>query len=401
MELPSAGTPRLPAWARWGAPALALLILSRRLTSAFVLFMRHPMNPDVPGFLADARAMRYFFDCPTREPFHVLWLKIGLLFSADGELVARLVTAAQTLLAALVVYAFGCRFFGWLAGAAALLLFAVNPVVRFYGVSGLRDPLFAGTMLLFFLLLYSPDPATRRPAHSAWAGVAGALMTLTRVYGYALIAGALLLQAMRERAWRRDRRRAFARHLLCCAAAAAALLLPDLALRPTSPIHGQTVNLFRNIERTGAPGSWQTDPPVGHLQYLFGEHTFVEVFTRVTANYARYAHQYLPFYLRGYEWLWLFLPVGIAAALLTRRLFVAGLLALSLCHVVFVLNLNQIPGVRGIENRFVYQAFPLALLLALHGLLFVFGWLLAARARRAPALARLRSRLLPLLGAPP
>jgi hypothetical protein len=161
------------------------------------------------------------------------------------------------------------------------------------------------------------------------------------------------------------------------------------------------VNLFRNIERTGEPGSWQIDPPIGHLQYLFGEHTPAHVLARVAGNYARYAYQYLPFYLRGYEWLWIFLPVGIAAAFATRRLFVAGLLALSLCHVVFVLNLNQVPGVRGIENRFVYQAFPLALLLSLHGLLFLLGWLLAAASRKAPALSRLRSRLAPLLAAPP
>jgi 4-amino-4-deoxy-L-arabinose transferase-like glycosyltransferase len=401
MEPPSAGAPPLPAWARWGVPAAALLVLSRRLASAFVLFMRHPMNPDVPGFLSDARGMRWFFDCPTREPFHVLWLKAGLLLSDDGELVARLTTVAQTLLVALLVYRFGCRFFGWLAGATAVLLFAANPVVRFYGVSGLRDPLFGGTMLLFFLLLFSPDPATRRPLQSAAAGLAGALMTLTRVYGYALMAGALVLQALRERAWRRQRRRGFARHLLFCAAAAAALLLPDLLFRPPSPIHGQTVNLFRNIERTGEPGSWQTDPPVGHLQYLFGEHTLVQVVARVTANYARYARQYLPFYMRGYEWLWVFLPIGILAAFLTRRLFTAGLLALSLCHVVFVLNLNQIPGVRGIENRFVYQAFPLALLLALHGLLCLLDAALGAGARYAPSLRRLRSRLAPLLVAPP
>jgi hypothetical protein len=48
------------------------------------------------------------------------------MFSADTELVARLTTVVQTLLVAIVVYAFGRRFFGWLAGTAAVLLFAVN-----------------------------------------------------------------------------------------------------------------------------------------------------------------------------------------------------------------------------------------------------------------------------------
>jgi 4-amino-4-deoxy-L-arabinose transferase-like glycosyltransferase len=315
--------------------------------------------------------------------------------------VARLTTVVQTLLVAILVYAFGRRFFGWLAGTAAVLLFAVNPVVRFYGISGLRDPLFGATMLLCFLLLFSPDPASRRPRQSALAGLAGALMTLTRVYGYALFAGALVLQAVHERAWRQDRWRGFVRHALVSAAAAAVLLVPEVLLRPPSQLQHNTVNQFRNIELTGDAGSWQTDPPVSMRQYLFGDHTVVQVFTRVVANYVRYAYQYLPFYLRGYEWLWVFLPVGILVAFFTRRGFVAGLLALSICHVVFVLNLNQIPGVRGIEMRFVYQAFPLALLLAMHGLLYLSQRLLIVGARGSPTLAGLRVRLAPLLPADP
>jgi len=91
------------------------------------------------------------------------------------------------------------------------------------------------------------------------------------------------------------------------------------------------------------------------------------------------------------------LPVGIVAALFTRRGFLAGLLALSICHVVFILNLNQVRGVRGIENRFVYQAFPLALLLALYGLIYLCQRLLTAGARGSPTVARLRARLAPLL----
>ena len=386
-------TARLLTWIRWGVPVVALLILSRRLASALLLFMRTPLNPDTAAFISDARGMRYFFDSATIEPFHVLWLKVGLMFSTDTELVVRVTTVVQTLLVAILVYAFGRRFFGWLAGALAVVLFAVNPVVRFYGVSGLRDPLFAATMLLFFLLLFSPDPATRRPRQSALAGVAGALMTLTRFYGYALFGGALVVQALHERAWRQDRWRPFVRHALVSAAAAAALLVPELLLRPPSQLQHNTVNQFRNIELTGEGGSWQTDPPVSIAQYLFGDHTVVQVFTRVVANYALYAYHYLPFYLRGYEWLWVFLPVGILVAFLKRRGFVAGLLALSICHVVFVLNLDQTPGVRGIEMRFVYQAFPIALLLVLHGLLYLPQRLLIAGARGSPTLDRLRVRL--------
>ena len=388
---------RLMTAVRWAMPATALLILSRQLASAFVLFMRSPMNSDVPGLISDAQGMHTFFDSPTRTPLHILFLKAGLLFSADTELVARVTTMVQTLILAVVVYAFGRRFFGWLAGTVAVLLFAVNPVVRFYGISGMRDPLFAATMLLFLLLLFSPDPASRRPYQSAIAGLVAALMTLTRVHGYALFAGALVLQVLHERAWRKDRWRGFARHALVCSAVAAVLLVPDVVLRPASQIEQQTVNHYRNLELTGDAGAWMTEKPVSNFQYVFGDHTVVQVLTRFAANYARYAYQYLPFYLRGYEWLWTLLPVGIVAAFLTRRGFVAGLLALSICHVVFLLNLNVEAGARGIEMRFVYQAFPLALLLILHGVLDVFRRLLSAGVGGSPTLARLHMRMAPLL----
>lgn len=385
---------------RWIVPllvGLALLLLLHNLGHAFVLFMRAPLNPDVPGFLADARAMRFFYDCPTREPFHVLWLKIGLLFSEDAEAVARLASMVQTVLVALLLYAFGSAFFGRMAALAALILFCVNPVARFYGVSGLRDPLFAACLLLFALLLFAPPAPGRDTGRAVLAGVAGALLVLTRVYACAILAGAFLLYVLREKAWRPERRRPVGRRLLAAAVAAAALLVPDLLLRPPSPVHAQTVNLFRNLERTGEPGSWQTDPPVGHFQYLFGEHTLPEIVSRVAANSARYAWQYLPFWLRGYEILWVFLPVGIVAASLARRGFVAGLLALSIVHVVFVLHLDQVPGVRGIENRFVYQAFPLALLLLVHGVLFAAERLLRVAAGLSPGLVPLHARLAPLL----
>src|SRR5262249_24799606 len=48
----SAGSSSWMTSLRWAMPALALLILSRQLASAFVLFMRSPMNSDVPGLIA-------------------------------------------------------------------------------------------------------------------------------------------------------------------------------------------------------------------------------------------------------------------------------------------------------------------------------------------------------------
>src|SRR5262249_20960487 len=160
----------------WGLAGLALGVLLQRLGQALVLLMRSPLNEDVPGWLSDARGMRFFYDCPMREPFHVLWLKLGLLVSSDEELVARVVTMPQTVLVALGLYFFGKRYFGRMTAMPALWLFCLNPVVRYYGVSGLRDPLFAATVLWFALALFV-SPAERGEARRGIvAGVLGALM---------------------------------------------------------------------------------------------------------------------------------------------------------------------------------------------------------------------------------
>ena len=387
----------LPPGAEWLLVGVALAVLLRGLAQALLLFMRSPLNPDVAGFIEDARVMRAFYDCPAREPFHVLWLKAGLLFSSDAELVARLTTLVQTVLLGVLLYVFGARFFGRLTGLAALALFSINPVIRFYGVSGLRDPLFAAALLLFGILLFSPPAEKGRTRQALLAGAAGALLILTRVYAYAIVAGAFGVYLLHQRAWRPERRRPAARFLMWAALATAVLVVPDILFRPPSPIHGQTVNLFRNLELKGEAGSWQTDPPGSHLDYLFKDHTLPQVIARVTANYTRYAWQYLPFYLRGYEICWVLLPVGILAAFACRRGFVAGLLALALAPVVFVLNLNQAPGALGIESRFVLQAFPLALVLAVHGLLFSAERLLRLAASHLPAFNSLYARLGPVL----
>jgi 4-amino-4-deoxy-L-arabinose transferase-like glycosyltransferase len=356
----------------------------------------------VNGFISDARQMRAFYDCPSREPFQVLWFKIGLLFSEDTELVARVTTLLQTLLAGLLVFSFGRRFFGSLTALAALFLFSANPIVRYYGVSGMRAPLFCALLLLFGLWLF--DSWRRRDLQSALAGVAGALLILTRVYSYAIVAGTFLIYFLHERGWRPERRKRVTRHLLIAALTLSVLVVPDLIFRPASSIHGQTVNFWRNLEFQGDPGTWQTDPPSSHFQYLFLDHSLPEVLLRVARNYVLYAHQYLPHFMRGYASLWWLFPIGIAASFFHRREFVAGLWLLSLAPVVFVLDLDQVPGALGIENRYVLQAYPLALLLALHGLFFSAERLLGLASARFASLEtiqrRLRLVLLPATGPP-
>ncbi len=387
----------VPVWLVWILATVGLLLLLQQLQGSFLLFMRSPINPDIAGFVSDARQMRVFYDCPTREPFHVLWFKAGLLFSDDTELVARVITLLQTLLAGLLVLLFGRRFFGDMVGLTALFLFAANPIVHYYGVSGLRAPLFCALLLLFGLWLFDAWQPRRRTLQSVLAGIAGGLLILTRAYSYVIVAGCLVVWFLTNRGWRSEHRRRAARHLLIAGLAVAALVVPDLLFRPPSPIHGQTVNFWRNLEFQGDPGTWQSDPPVSHFRYLFLEHSTIEVGLRVAGNYARYAFQYLPHFMRGYEWLWWLFPVGLVASFFTRKEFVAALWILSLAHVVFIMNLNQVPGSFGIENRYVFQAYPLALLLAMHGLFFLIDRLSGLVSGRYAKMDMVRKRLQPIL----
>ncbi|MEE8537745.1 MAG: glycosyltransferase family 39 protein [Acidobacteriota bacterium] len=387
----------VPAWLVWILAAVGLLLLLQQLQGSLLLFMRSPINPDIAGFMSDARQMQAFYDCPTREPFQVLWFKAGLLFSQDTELVARVTTLLQTVLAGLLVLLFGRRFFGDIAGLTALYLFAVNPIVHYYGVSGMRAPLFCALLLLFGLCLFDVWRPRRRTLQSVLAGIAGGLLILTRAYSYVIVAGAFAVWFLTNRGWRPEFRRQAARHLLIAALVVAALVVPDLLLRPPSPIHGQTVNFWRNLEFHGDPGTWQSDPPVSHFRYLFLEHSPAHVVLRVAGNYARYAFQYLPHFMRGYEWLWWLFPVGLVASFFTRKEFAVALWIFSLAHVVFIMNLNQVPGSSGIENRYVFQAYPLALLLVIHGLLFLIDRLSRLIPARFAKMDSVRRRLQPIL----
>jgi len=373
--------------ARWVVVGLVLVLLELRLGDVYQALLGSELNSDIPGYVDGARRMCCFYDSGYREPFAVVWYKLAFLFTDDSERAARTITVAQTFFTALGVYAFGAVFFGWLIGVLALALFASSMVVQFYAVSGLRDPLFTALLLLFALALFRPWPVRRWWIGALLVGVSGALLALTRIYAVAIVLCAIVLWLGRARVWQRDQRRPALLFAAVALGVATLLVTPDFVVRPRASV-SDNVRFIDNLEHGRDPNTPWTGEPVGLVQYLVTDHSAPELVRRFTWNYVLYVRDYLPPYLRALRWLALFFPVGVVVALLRRRGFVVGLWLLALAPVVFILNLDQAPGQRGVELRLVYQAFPLTLVLALYGLGWTLAQALRLLARRLPKLQR-------------
>lgn len=379
-------------WARavrlssWVLVGLALALLALRLGDALDALMGTNLNGDIYRFLDGAREMRWFYDSGFREPLHVAFIKLALACTDNAEHAVRALSALQTLFAAGMLYLFARRFFGHTLALVALYLFAINPIVAFYGVQGLRAPLYTGLLLAFALALYHPWPSPRARLGAVLTGLLAAALILTRVYAILIVVGAVMVFLLRARAWRAGSRRQALMFAALVCGLAALLALPMFVFRDWATVD-HNINFLRNLERYGHAGDPEAEASVGLLQWIFGEHSLWQVFTIVLGNYLRYGYQYLPFFMRGYAALaWLF-PVGLIAALASRRGHVVATLILALAPIVFVLHLDQVPGAKGVESRLVYQCFPFAVTLALFGLVWPLSQGLRWLARRDGAAA--------------
>jgi 4-amino-4-deoxy-L-arabinose transferase-like glycosyltransferase len=368
--------------------ALTLLgELVRELGLAFQGSLGTPLNGDLPGFVQCARDMRWFYDSGLREPLPVLLIKLGLWLGDDVERGLRLRSVLETLLCGALLLWAGRRLLGTAVGVLALALFCVNPVVVFYGVSGLRDTLFGALLLAFAAALFTQRSAPRAWRADVGCGLLAAALVLTRVHGWIIVVGAVGLWLLRERAWRPERRRPTLQRALVTLLLGAALFAPyPLASGDRAFTH--PANFWRNIERHGEPRDFLREAPISTLDYVFENRTLVDVVARTGRNLLLYQTLYLPHYLQALPWLAWLLPLGLAVSLLSRRWHVAALLPLSLAQVVFILDLSPVAGHRGVEMRFVLHAFPLALLVLAHGLAWPLGRALAAVQRRRPSLER-------------
>ncbi|MBI5495291.1 MAG: hypothetical protein HY904_09690 [Deltaproteobacteria bacterium] len=355
------------------AVAALLLVLFSSTGTAFQDLASEPMSGDLPGFLDGARHMRFFYDSGYREPLHVFFLKVALAFVDDGYRAARLVTVVHTLLLAVAAWWFARVWFGPAFALACLAIVASNRMVAFYSVSGLRDPLYTAVLLLFGTVLFLPHGRLRPLTHAVLAGACGALLVLTRVYGWAAIALCLTVLLASGPAWRAETRGGALRFAGITLAVTTVLVLPGVLAGP-SRVVGSDVNFWRNVERTGSPGDWEHTPAVGIFQYMFGEHSLADVVARCARNTVMYVSHYFVHYLGDLAWLALFFPLGAVLATVRGRAHVVALFLAALGPIVFVLNLNQMPGAQGVEMRLVHQVFPFALVLALYGAACPLAW---------------------------
>lgn len=342
-----------------GVAVLAgLVLLLGQLASRFALVIGTPMNEDLPGWLASARQSSWFYDSGAREPLHAFFLKLALALVSPDERAARLATVVATLLLALATWASARVVLGRVPALLALFLVAANPVVAYYGVAGLREPLQAALGIgLVGAALWMKD----RPG--AWApvvvtGVLGAALVLTRRYAAGLALGAPLLAVLLADAPRRNE---LARGAAVAVAIAVALVLPRALVDGG---HG-ALDLAWFVEHNRA--LLETPPtgpaPTSFLAALFEGRSVFDVVGLLAANTARLVTWYLPHWLRGYELAWVLVPVGVVVDAWTRRGFVSACAVLGIAPFLPLLHMNPVAGMGGVEMRFIEPFFPFALLL--------------------------------------
>ncbi len=366
---------RLGHWAL----ALILLLQTWLLSMSYANFFGKPLNGDLPSFFRAAREARFFYDTGLREPLHPLVLRLFSALSRNSEQAARLSTVLYSLLATLALYWLASRLFDKKTALLASLLFALNPTVIYYGVAGLRAPLYSAEVLLFSGLLLHPRRFTQPRRIAALLGLVATLTALTRMHAWIFIFGAVVVVTLRDRLWQKAKKP----WLLSLALA---LLTAFLLYLPYPLISGSraattAVNFWRNVEQTGQAGSFLTDPPRSTLSYVFENRSIVDVVTRVFGNYVLYLRDYLP-QLLGFmhPLIWLIVP-GLWLAWKKRGLVLVFITVLSLAQVAFILNVQQMHGARGIEMRFVYQSLPFALIAIALGIQALLQWLLIAATR--------------------
>lgn len=110
---------------------------------------------------------------------HPLLIAAAIVLMGERDAAVALASAVPTVLAALLVYALGRRWFDVRVGLVAALTFALNADVLYYGLSGLTEPLFTVILLVvaaWFVL------GLRRGgwAAAAWMAGAGAALGLSQ-----------------------------------------------------------------------------------------------------------------------------------------------------------------------------------------------------------------------------
>ena len=342
--------------------AAAFLWLLNALAIGFQANWGKALNQDIPEFMEGAVNSNFFYDSGLREPFHVFCLKITLLFVAEHEQAARLTTVIQTFAAAFALWFFAKEVFGKLVALISLWLFVINPIVIYYGVSGMRASVYMALLLAFAgmlwrILVHNDNNA----ANVVFTGVFAGALFLTRRYGVVIVAGSILIGLCVL--WRFERQR-IGRYLKVSGwifLIGCLLLLPDLLFRET-PAFKDNVNFFRNLELYGSIGAFRESPPVSFFHYVFIDHTPAQVVAILSQNIMRFPHDYLGHFFRNLPLFWIFAWGATCLIFVSPRFAWTSLLAwLSLAPIAFVLHLDQVSAGSGVENRLVIQTYALFL----------------------------------------
>lgn len=337
-----------------------LALLTWLLSMSYSAHKGGPLNDDLPSFFRAGREAWFFYNSGLREPVHPWVLHLLSALTHSSEQAARLSTVLYTLIAAVVLYCSARQWFGRTTALIATLLFAINPVVIYYGVSGLRAPLYTAELLLIAALLSHPLRYKRPWQLAVTLSAALSLASLTRMHAWLFVLGAVLIMIWEDRLWKAAKRP----WLL---AMGLALLAAIIVYAPYPLLNGDgasstAVNFWRNVEQTGKPGTFLSDPRISTWAYVFENRSLFDVVIRVSKNYYLFVRQYIPQLLGFMAPLAWLIPIGLWRSWIERRVFLLFFTGLSLVQVVFILNVNQMSGVRGIETRFVYQALPFVLL---------------------------------------
>lgn len=371
---------------------LLLGFLFSASADAFAALYGSTLNPDVHDFLQGARRMSWFYDTGRREPLLSFLQRLSLSLIEDQERALRMVSVVSTLAAALLLHVATRALLGRALALVALALFAINPVVHFYSVSGLREPLQAALSLAFVVSLPVANRASSPVRAGLLTGLLAALLTLTRVYAIGIVCAGLLGWVLWTRGYATERRRNTFVFLGTAGLVTLMLLLPRAFVEADGVVTRDLVYWW-NVEQTGAPGDWRTAAPVSLFAFLFEARPFLDGLTLVPRNLWLYVWDYVPFWFRGYEALFVFVPIGALVGLRVGRGLVPLLLLAAVAPVALILHIDQVPGSGGIENRLVYPVFPFALLAMLLGVAQTAALLLRLAARRWPDLEDRLARL--------
>lgn len=305
-----------------------------------------PPNPDWPSWLGSANGVWWPYSDIEREPAHAIVVRVMLAFIADPHRAIALSTVVETLLAVVAIVVLARRYVGRLLSLAVAAAFALNPVVAFYAVGGLREPLQAAAgvfMVWATLVALERSPEVSTPAWKAAlpAGVAGGLFGLVRVWclPFAFVVPAALALG-RRRSWKWAL--TFA---TVCVAVAVAIYAPRWIV---------------SRSHTGADLGWVKE------RLPLGEGGGLDLFAMAwltVKNVFLYVSGYLTFFFGGRVWPVVLVLAGCAVDVRRHRGALTVALYAAIGAFLPLLHLNPEQGQLGIENRFLVPAFAFAVLL--------------------------------------